>query len=433
MVMNRELKNKLLGRKVLIWGARIVGIGLRRKCSVENIEVVGFIDSDISIQGKVMHGNRVYSPSEVSEVIDSYSGHGITIVIAVSIKEEEIKRMLSTCIEGKQDTEIILYKHYNTTYYTIDVVSSCNLSCMSCAHSLEGPKPGGIMKMEDVRSVLSKIKNENPNCSHVSLYSWGEPLIHPQLDEIIRLFHDEAIAVGLSTNLSHEDFKKIERVLRANPDYLKISLSGYYQEAYQHTHQGGDIELVKSNLYKVAYLIRKLGLQTMVDINYHLYKDNSGENYARMKDLAEELGFIMSEVYALVMPLERVLNERQGKPDKQTEELQENLLVTIEEGVNASKQINLEDGCPFMHNQMNINSDLSVPVCCLVYDRKYLVSNNYLEDTLETIESRKDNSEICRTCMSYNLPQYNMGFNKGKWVQLASEKICTDLGFNAKC
>ncbi len=399
---------------------------------MENIDVLGFVDSDSSIQGRTLHGNEVYAPSEVSSIIEKNADRGVTIVIAVSIKEDEIKQALSSCIEEKKDVEIIVYRDFNRVYYTIDVVSSCNLSCMSCAHSLDGPKPGGIMKLEDVKQVLSKIKRENPNCSHVSLYSWGEPLIHPQLDEIIRLFHSEGIAVGLSTNLSHENFKKIEKVLRANPDYLKISVSGYYQEAYQHTHQGGDIELVKSNLYKIAYFIRKLGLETMVDINYHLYKDNSGENYERMKDLADELNFIMSEVYALVMPLERVLSERQGRPDKQTEQLEENLLVTIEEGINASKDVKLENGCPFMRNQMNINSDLSVPVCCLVFDRRYLVSNNYIDDTLYEIESRKISSKICKTCMSLNLPQYNMGFNKDKWVEIAGEKVCTDIGLRAK-
>ena len=81
-----------------------------------------------------------------------------------------------------------------------------------------------------------------------------------------------------------------------------------------------------------------------------------------------------------------------------------------------------------MHNQMNINSDLSVPVCCLVFDRKHLVSSNYLEDSLEDIEARKDYSEICKTCISQNLPQYNMGFNKDKWIELAGQKVCTDKG-----
>ena len=426
--MNNKLKSKLFGRRVLIWGARIVGIGLSRKCKAENIDVVGFIDSDRSTQGRTLNGSRVFAPSDISSLIDANKGSGITVIIAVSVKEEEIKAKLATYIEGKRNVDVVLYKDFSSIYYTIDIVSACNLSCLSCAHSLDGPKPGGIMKMEDVKKVLSKIRKEDPNCSHVSLYSWGEPLIHPQLNEIIELFHGEGIAVGLSTNLSHEDFKRIERVLRAQPDYLKISVSGYYQQAYQNTHQGGDIELVKSNLYKMAYFMRKLNLETMVDINYHLYRDNSGENYTRMKDLAEELGFIMSEVYALVMPLERVIDERQGKPDKQTMELTDNLLVTIEEGVDASKDIRLEDGCPFMHNQMNINSDLTVPVCCLVFDRKHLVSKNYLEDTLEEIEYRKDYSEICKTCMSQNLPQYNMGFNKIKWIDIANKKECTDKG-----
>ena len=49
---------------------------------------------------------------------------------------------------------------------------------------------------------------------------------------------------------------------------------------------------------------------------------------------------------------------------------------------------------------MNITPDLSVPVCCLVFDRKYLVSSNYLEDSLEDIEVRKDYSEICKTCIN---------------------------------
>ena len=92
--------------------------------------------------------------------------------------------------------------------------------------------------------------------------------------------------------------------------------------------------------------MRKLGLETMIDINYHLYRDNSGENYARMKDLAEELGFIMSK-FMPDMPLERVLGEER-QPDRQTVELNDNLLVTIDEGINASKEIRLDGGCPFI-------------------------------------------------------------------------------------
>ena len=55
------------------------------------------------------------------------------------------------------------------------------------------------------------------------------------------MFHAAGIAVGISTNLSHENFKNIEKLMKSRPDYLKISLSGYYPEAYNNTHQGGDM------------------------------------------------------------------------------------------------------------------------------------------------------------------------------------------------
>ena len=91
--------------------------------------------------------------------------------------------------------------------------------------------------------------------------------------------------------------------MKSNPDYVKISVSGYYPEAYNKTHQGGNINIVKSNLYKLAHVIEKGKHDTLIDINYHLYRDNSGRNLQKMQELAQELGFVISTVYALVMPL----------------------------------------------------------------------------------------------------------------------------------
>lgn len=426
--MEKALKEKLNNKDIIIWGARIVGIGFCRKCTKESLNVVSFIDSDKALEGKEICGVKVEQPHSLAKIIEKRSDRMISIVVAVSIKEEEIKKYLKDNKIDSVNVELIYYKEYNNVYYTVDIVSSCNLSCLSCAHSLEEEKPEGMMKIEDVRKVLNKIIRESPNCTHVSLYSWGEPLIHPQLDEIISMFHKEGIAVGISTNLSHYDFKKVEKMVKSKPDYVKISVSGYYPEAYNNTHQGGDINIVKSNLYKLSHLIEKKSLGILVDINYHLYKDNCRENMEQMKRLANELNFVLSSVYALVMPLERVIAHKEGNPDDQTKLLQNNLLVTIDEGINASESIGLNGICPFKKNQMNINADLSVPVCCLVFNRNHLVAKNYLEYELEEINSRKEKAEICAKCMELNLPQYNMGFNKDRWADYAKQKEVTDKG-----
>ena len=68
---------------------------------------------------------------------------------------------------------------------------------------------------------------------------------------MVNYLHDRNIAVGLSSNLSHINSKIIDRIGAYAPDYLKISLSGYYDEAYNSTHQGGDIELVKKQSLQV--------------------------------------------------------------------------------------------------------------------------------------------------------------------------------------
>ena len=422
-----RLDSLLKDKKIIIWGARMVGQGFKRYCSSNNFQNLCFIDSDPSLEGQTIKGLEVFSPKNVSKFIKDFDPDEILIVIAVSIKSSEIISTLKSV--ALDHIDFITYSDYSDIFFTIDVVGACNLRCASCAHSIpEHGVPMNIMSYENIKKVLKKIKNEAPLCTHVALYSWGEPFLHPKLDEIIALFHESNIAVALSTNLSHENFDKILKPLRKDPENLKVSLSGYYDKAYNNTHSGGDITLVKSNLYKLRYFIDKHKLSTHVDINYHLYRDNNGNNLKQMRSLANELNFGLSTVHALVMPLERVFNYCDGNADSQTLELSKNLLVTIDEGINASSQKPLPEGiCPFRENQLNINADLTVPVCCLVFNRKSLVAPNYLNTPLSEINFNKSNSEICTKCMELRLPEYNMGFNKKGWNDYALEKTSTDI------
>jgi MoaA/NifB/PqqE/SkfB family radical SAM enzyme len=278
------------------------------------------------------------------------------------------------------------------------------------------------------KKVIDKIVIDSPSVSHISLYSWGEPLLHPQISEIVEYIHKYDIAVALSSNLSIRFDERIDKLLEMSPEYIKVSVSGYYPDVYKNTHQGGDINLVKSNLYRLRYLLDKYKSTTLVDINYHLYRDNCGKNYKKFEELAAELDFAISKTFALVMPLERVLAYYDGIPDSQTEKLQQNLLVTIDEGVQASKKTRLPKGvCPFRENQVNINADLSVPVCCTTFQRgENIMAANYLNSNLSELNMKKRNAKICGKCMELALPEYNMGFNKSEWEKIASDKVIFD-------
>ena len=416
------LKNK----KILIWGARMTGIGAFRQLKQNNLNIYGFVDSDSAFEKKLSYGLKVFNPIKLSKIISE--SDDFAILVAVALKEDEILTQLKNLNINKK-VPVYSFHDENAPYYTIDILSSCNLKCASCPHSIEDTDvPKGSMTFDTFKKVFDKIIKDSPSVSHLSLYSWGEPLLHPYLDDIINYVHQKNVAVALSSNLSINFDKRLERIIKSKPDYLKIPLSGFYPEAYNNTHQGGDIRLVKSNLYLLKYLLDKYKVNTLVDINYHMYKDNSGRNLTKIEELANELGFIVSKTYALVMPLERVISHQNGKPDFQTQTLETNLLVTIEEGIEASSKIKLPPNtCPFRENQININADLSVPICCTVWQRdENVVADNFLESSVTKINSQKKKASICSKCMELRLPEYNMGFNKDGWSSYASQKEITD-------
>ena len=426
-----EIFKFVSSQKVLIWGARMTGIGALRQLKNNNIDVLGFVDSDKAFENKYSQGLKVYSPVELKNILNDRKD--VVILVAVSLKEDEILSQLKKL--DIPEVPVLSFHDDNAPYYTVDILSSCNLKCSSCPHSIvETDVPKGSMTLETFKSVFDKIMEDSPFTSHISLYSWGEPLLHPYLSEIINYVHERNVAVALSSNLSIKFRSRLDKIIQSNPDSLKVSLSGFFPDAYNNTHQGGDIELVKENLISIRKLIDKYNANTLVDINYHLYKDNCGINIDEMEMFANKLGFVVSKTYALVMPLERVISHVEGKPDLQTQLLEDNLLVTIDEGIEASsKSLLPKNTCPFRENQININADLSVPICCTVWQRdENVVAKNFLESNLDEINENKKNVDLCNKCMKLRLPEYNMGLNKTGWEDYAKQKTVTDKGFKKK-
>ena len=415
------------GKDVIIWGARMTGLGAARMLRDNDVHPLYFVDSDPGFKNKTVAGLQVVLPAQLKQMIDQ-SARPTAILVAVALKETDILKSLEGL--GITGVDVVSFQDNDAPYFTVDILGSCNLRCLSCPHSIVGHDvPRGSMRFEDFTQVIDKIHRESPDTTHISLYSWGEPLLHPKIDEIVKYVHGKGIAVALSSNLSFTFDERLERLIKAEPDYLKISVSGYYPDAYNSTHQGGNIDLVKSNLYRLKYFIDKHNKDILVDINYHLYNNNNGRNLEKFRELADELGFVISTTYALVMPLERVFDHIEGIPDPQTEELRQHLLVDIDEGIEISAEGSKPaKTCPFRENQININADLTVPVCCTVFQRgENIVAENYLETTVSEINKSKQRVKTCAKCMKLKLPEYNLGFNRRKWEQVANSKHSLDV------
>ena len=178
----KKLFDLISDKKIIIWGARMTGIGALRQLKEKNIEVLSFIDSDHSLVGKLVHGYEVYHPKNIKKILEN--NENVIILVAVSLKEEEILKQFEKM--NIKNLPVVSFYDEMSPYYTVDILGSCNLKCASCPHSIaETDVPKGSMRLDVFKNVFDKIMKETPSISHLSLYSWGEPLLNPYIVKLI--------------------------------------------------------------------------------------------------------------------------------------------------------------------------------------------------------------------------------------------------------
>jgi MoaA/NifB/PqqE/SkfB family radical SAM enzyme len=88
-----------------------------------------------------------------------------------------------------------------------------------------------------LETILDKAKAEC-TIAGVVLFNWTEPLLHPAVHELIGVVRSRAIHCAISTNLNV--LRDPDLLMRANPDWLRVSVSGFTQEVYARGHAAGD-------------------------------------------------------------------------------------------------------------------------------------------------------------------------------------------------
>lgn len=290
-----------------------------------------------------------------------------------------------------------------TYVYAIDVVGTCNLRCPTCpvGNFTEARRAKGFMPLGTFEKILAKIVRERvAERPEIWLFSWGEPLLHPDLPAILERIHAAGLPSHLSTNLNIK--KGLEGVVRARPANLKISISGVTQETYGRTHAGGKVAVVLENMRELRRLLDQHGNRTTrVWVGHHVYRTNQHEieGFARF---CGELGFEHHPIAAFYQPLEKLVELAQGNaaPDP----VMDLLLEHPASYLRRFKAVRRRDhDCELRYNQTAINFDGTVSLCCSVYDEPNMLGVKFLDEAHEQLQERKYRHPFCTTCMDLGL------------------------------
>lgn len=237
----------------------------------------------------------------------------------------------------------------------IETTNNCNFQCSFCArHRLI--RKLGFMDFNLYKHIIDCLVKAK--ISTVRLQFFGEPLLHPQIVEMINYAKNRGVShVNFNTNVSLLDIMKAQKILNTDLDQIQFSLDAASEEIF-------DIVRTKGYFGKVVN-----NLECFLDLKKRSGKDNL---YTVLKITTTKHNF--SELIIIIKKWGYLLDEVQISPAT----IYEDLDLSISDRKQFSRGICLE---PFQKLVILWNGD--VTVCCYDINGHLKIGNIGHKDILK--------------------------------------------------
>lgn len=278
----------------------------------------------------------------------------------------------------------------------INTYPLCNLRCRAC-QLIAAATPDDrqrVMPLPHYRQLLDKLSRQ---LLLVVLYDEGEPLLHPELPEMIAYTASLNISTSISTNLAMPlTDGYLQRLVASGLNRITVSIDGITQEVYQKYRVGGELALVKKNLDRLVMARRTAGSRLLIEVQFLKFGFNDHEMEG-VKEFAKTVG----ADYFRALP---------SSPSGLVEYLAERRMT-------LSEHDHLRLGCFDLFSIAHINSCGELFPCDFGEDNGMAAVGNLLEQDLEAVWNstlmqerraafRRDNRAldcaICKRCPSTN-------------------------------
>jgi MoaA/NifB/PqqE/SkfB family radical SAM enzyme len=208
-------------------------------------------------------------------------------------------------------------------YMNIDPADVCQLRCPTCTTGIENEsrrkrasalqmyRPDRTRMTPDLYNALLDEMGEY--LFLVNFYNYGEPLLNQHLPTFIekanRLDIDTIVHSNLSLKLSDE---RIDALMSCGLDRLTCSVDGFTQPVYEIHRVGGDVELVKRNLARLAKARDRLRSTTQITYKFLVFSHNEHEVDAAQA-FAESIGILFERNDAFVYEESWLPSYRKGE------------------------------------------------------------------------------------------------------------------------
>ncbi len=299
----------------------------------------------------------------------------------------------------------------------IEPTNACNCNCIICPRQ-NMKRPIGYMDMGLYRSLIGQIAALGP--SQVSLFNFGEPTLHPNLPEMIRLGIEHNLNVSFQTNGLLGNEETLRRILEAGLAYMGISVNGLVPEEYEKIRPGHRFGRLLDNLRLLRRLIDEGGFPCRVNITAQAQKSDLEQRPADLEAYKKTWLAVADSLSIFGMSrYDHISLVHNGR-------VEESDLCSVPRRPDA--QMNCLE--PF--DRLVIKWDGRATVCCVDYDAQMVVGDLTRQSLKEVWTSPRLNNvrqlikdrqyarlAICRTCPKFYSDPFTLCFQKTQEPALA--------------
>ncbi|MBZ5498337.1 MAG: radical SAM protein [Acidobacteriia bacterium] len=155
----------------------------------------------------------------------------------------------------------------------IESTAKCNLFCPMC------PREYLYFPPKDMDLALfRKIIDEAKEFLEFAVpYGVGEPLLNPEIYEMISYCRKLGVPTGISTNATVLNEKAAHRLIEAGLDYIIFAFDGARPETFAKYRKGADFDKVRGNILTFLRVKKEMRSRIFCIIQVVRLKDNSQE------------------------------------------------------------------------------------------------------------------------------------------------------------
>ncbi|MDP3990738.1 MAG: radical SAM protein [Candidatus Nealsonbacteria bacterium] len=289
----------------------------------------------------------------------------------------------------------------------VEPTNFCNLNCPLCPvgnKSLKREK--GFMPLEGFKKIIDELGDYLLN---LTLWNFGEPMLHKDIYEIIEYAKRKKIFIRLSTNGHFFNNKEnIKRLVSSGLDNLIVALDGASQETLSKYRVGANFEEIINGINGVVEEKKKLKSRLpFIELQFVIMKHNEYE-VDKMKKIAKDIGVDKLTLKTVTLEIETSKEELEKVKEFLPTKEEYNRYLKSEKELKRKKPVKNKCVRLWLSSVINWNGD-AVPCC---YDaegvftfgntfeksfKEIWVAESYIKFR-ETVLKNKKSVKMCSNC-----------------------------------